>query len=178
MKPGFSYKDRGAYELDVETALKLLTGVWQRGKNGKYSVYHCSSNTNPTEKEARAALSRVLLSGDVPDLLLGLLSILFSPELVGSVNPVQRKVVFKRLNRGHSNLMMDMIIAAAVQHCRLIGHSYEKAIEETAKAFRLDQRHLKKIYSKHKGSALNQMVDKVRDGVRSMNSRHGARSTN
>jgi hypothetical protein len=214
----FHYKDREAYERDVEIALALLRGFWGRGENGRYSVQHCSPNTNPTEKEARAALSRVLLSGDVPDLLLLLLAILFTPELSGSVNPVQRKVVFKRLNTGHSNVMTDMVIAALVQHLRNIGS--KKATEEVANACRLELRHVKRIYSKHKGSTLNQMVmmvaalvprtstdararasavasiasmtwvhpkhgesiipavDKARSGIRSTNSRHGARSTN
>jgi hypothetical protein len=187
VKPLFSYQSREAYELDVETALKLLTGVWQRGKNGRYSVHFCSANTKPTEREARAALSRVLLNGDVPDLLRGLLAILFTPELFGpNPNPVQRKVEFKRLNTGHSNLMVDMIIAAGVQHLRDIGHSYTRAIEKVAEAFGLDKRHIKRIYSRHKGSALNQLADNIRHGIRSMNSCQfweipasgGVRSTN
>ena len=157
----FPYKDQEAYERDVEIALALLRGFWGRDKNGRYSVQHCSPNTNPTEKEARAALSRLLLTGDVPDLLLLLLAILFTPELFGAANPVQRKVVFKRLNTGHSNVMTDMVIAASVQHLRNIGLSYEKATKEAAKAFRLEQRHVKRIYSKHKGSTLNQMVTMV-----------------
>jgi hypothetical protein len=206
----FVYKSREAYELDVETALKLLSGIWQRGKNGRYSVHFCSATTKPTEQEARAALSRVLLNGDVPILLRAMLAILFTPELFGSTrNFVQRKVIFKRLNRGHSNVMADMIVAALVQHLRNIGYSYEKATDEVANAYGLEQRHIKKIYSKHKGSALNQMVmivaalvphtstdararasavasiakhypavDKARNGISSMNLRHGARSTN
>jgi hypothetical protein len=111
----------------------------------------------------------------------------FTAELCGSnPNPVQRKVEFKRLNTGHSNLIADMIIAAGVQHLRDVGHSYTRAIKKVAEAFGLDERHVKRIYSKHKGSALNQSVDNIRHGIRSMNSCQfweipaggGVRSTN
>jgi hypothetical protein len=174
----FSYKNREAYELDVETALKLVTGVWQRGKNDKYSVQFCSANTKPTEQEARAALSRLLLVGELPDLLRLLLAILFTPNLFGDVKPsvgvpkniVQRKVVFKKLSTGHSNPITDVIIAAMVQHLRDRGRRYEKAIKEVAKVNRLDERHVKRIYSKHKGRFLNQFVGAIRHSISSMNS--------
>ena len=149
----FSYKSREAYELDVETALKLLTGIWMRGKNGRYSVHFCSTTTKSTEQEARAALSRLLLVGELPDLLRVLLAILFTPDLFRDVkpsacahpNPMQRKVVFKKLNTGHSNVMTDMIVAALVQHCRDTSHSSQEAIKKVAEAFGLDNRHIQKI---------------------------------
>jgi hypothetical protein len=174
----FSYNSREAYERDVETGLALLTGIWHRGKNGRYGVHFCSANTKPTEREARAALSRLLLVGELPDLLRVLLAILFTPELFGSDNAVQRKVVFKRLNTGHSNIMKDMIVASLVQHLRNIGHRYEKAIEKVGEGFKLDERHIKKIYGKHRGPLLNKVVDNVlhsiRHGLSVANSRHVA----
>jgi hypothetical protein len=169
----FSYKSRDAYKRDVETALALLVGVWGRGKNDRYSVQFCSATSKPTEQEARAALSRLLLVGELPDLLRVCLAILFSPDLFRDVKPsggvppsiVQRKIVFKRLNTGHSNPLMDVLIAAMVQHLRNGGRPYEKAINEVTKATKLDERHVKKLYGKHKGLFLNQLVEAIRDSI-------------
>jgi hypothetical protein len=160
MKRRISAEKREAHKWDQWAAYKLLTGVYQLDENGRLSFHCLSSNTDPTEKEARAALSRVLLSDEVPRWLLGLLALLFNPEALKGlktnfelVDPAhQRKVVFKKLSKGHSMPLIDRSIAVHVQYLRLHGHSYEKAIKAAEEKYELDQRHIKRIYSKHKNT--------------------------
>lgn len=129
---------------DLETALKLLLGFprWDKAWFG-----YPSSNTSPTEKEARAALSRILLSGNVPRELLSALADLFSPD---PKDRLGRKVIFKNLSKRHSKVIVDFQIALKVEILRREVHSYERAAEAVADKFGLDRRHIKKIYGKFK----------------------------
>jgi len=129
-------------------AFNLLAGVYQMLENGKVTFYYLSSKTKPTEREARLALSGLLQSGKPPAWLLRALAAHFVPEVW--LLPIQRKVVFKQVSKGHARPIVDMLIAARVRGLRDMGKSYEEAIRSVAEVFDRDERHIKKICARYK----------------------------
>jgi hypothetical protein len=82
MKRRRSPAEQEAHKRDLRAAAKLLMGVYRMDEGDPEPVfYELSARTEPSEKEARAALARILLSGDVPQFLLRVLAALFDPEL-------------------------------------------------------------------------------------------------
>jgi len=111
-----------ALPQDVEYAFALLRGigvVTNRRKTPREQVKKVefpSATTRPTEKEARAALARVLRAKGPPEVfdaredLLQELAALFDPE----PSRARRKVVFKNPNQGHEDLDREMGITTFV----------------------------------------------------------------
>ena len=72
-----------AAQEDIELAYQLLSGVPDgvpSNKNGLLRSRFLSRDTKPTEKEARAALARVLISVDPPRMVLYLVRPLRSED--------------------------------------------------------------------------------------------------
>jgi hypothetical protein len=145
-----------AFLRDVELALPLLRGV-PRGdiRKGPTEWDFPSSKTRPTEKEARAALSRVLLVAsriaDVPpylNLILLHLAELFTSTGKKDAAP-PRKLIFKRLNQGHPKPDRNRTIAYCVQDLRGKKRTYDEAIKEVADKFGLSDRQVARICSKY-----------------------------
>jgi len=112
--------------------------------------------TQPTEKEGRAALTRILYSqaqatylgkDDVPGALLTLylLAIMF-----GTKDP-RRHVVFKNRNK-RSRRSWDIATAMHALYKKGGKGGYEKAAEKTAEQLSLSDRHVKRAYAKHKNN--------------------------
>jgi len=132
-------------------AFNLLAGVYQMLENGKVTFHYLSSKTKPTEREARLALSRLLLSGKPPAWVLEALAAHFVPEVW--LLPIQRTVVFKQVSKGHARPILDILIATRVRGLRGMGKSYEEAIRSVAEVFDRDERHIKKVYARYKDLA-------------------------
>jgi len=82
-------------ELDNLFAHMLLLGIF--GTTGSKHEF-LSQKTNPTEKEARQALARILRNGDVPRLLLNALADHIDPD---GKRFRLRRIEFKNLSQGH-----------------------------------------------------------------------------
>jgi hypothetical protein len=135
---------------DVVDAMALLRGIVRRDKGGRLPKFEfLSQDTNPTEKEGRAALARVLLSGNVPRALLWALAAVFDPD---GQSPMarwnQQRALLKKFNQGHSNPDRDYEIAYWVDEIRRDGRSYEDAATEVASRADLTLEHVKKICGK------------------------------
>jgi len=152
-------EEQRAFERDVELALFLLRGI-PRGdtRKGPTEWDFPSSTTTPTEKEARAALSRVLRLGararaldDAPPflnlILLDLAELFTSTGKKDAAPP--RKLVFKRLNQGHPRPDRNRTIAYCVQDLRGKKRTYDEAIKEVADKFGLSDRQVARICSKY-----------------------------
>jgi hypothetical protein len=130
--------------------MALLCGIVRRDKDGRLPKFQfLSHNTKPTEKEARAALARVLLSGNVPPVLLWTLAAVFDP---GGQSPMarwnQQRAAMKKLNQGRSNPDRDEEIAYWVDEIRRDGRSYEDAATEVAKRAGISVARVKRICGK------------------------------
>jgi hypothetical protein len=143
-------------ENDEDLALKLLRGAiepegWSVSHSGKVfrhglpKLVFLSRNTQPTEREARAALCRALLSERPSRLLLMALAAAFEP--VGH-SPI--KAVLKRRTQGHSDFFRDHAIAHSVHMLRQEGKSYGDAIKAVATALNKSVKHIERIYGKIK----------------------------
>jgi hypothetical protein len=144
-------------EGDIELALALLEGAPRFDRRGLPKFVPLSATTKPTEREARAALCRVLLSiaDDYPkedkrSKLFAPLISLFSPPIrmpPSIVRPSPFKATLKRYNQGHDEPWRDFVIAREVHNLssQLGPRGKNKAISEAAKKFGLDERHIKKI---------------------------------
>jgi len=144
---------------DERIAYWLLIGAARRDKRGRLSRYNYSANTKPTETEARAALAKVLLSGDIPRCILSSLALLFDPKAPRVENdafdvvfdpPPRRKLVFKNISRGHSNRDGELQIAILVARYRGCGCSYAEAVAKVEQKFGIGERQIKRAYSKYK----------------------------
>jgi hypothetical protein len=130
----------------VSLAMDLLSGLRHK-VNGLSEFTFLSGNTKPTESEAREALARVLLRGDVPEVILWALAAVFDPNCLSPLSYWnQQRVVLKRLNQGHSNPTRDYEIADWVDELRRDGLSYDEAAEKVAETAQISQDHIKKIY--------------------------------
>jgi hypothetical protein len=152
-------EEQQAFERDVELALQLLDGI-PRGdeRKGPTEWDFPSSTTTPTEKEARAALSRVLRLGARATIdalappflnliLLRLAELFTSTGKKGAAPP--RKLIFKRLNQGHPKPDRNRTIAYCVQDLRGEKRTYDEAIKEVADKFGLSDRQVARICSKY-----------------------------
>jgi hypothetical protein len=110
--------DEKDWERDVFLALELLNGSTQLDDRGKYRRLFLSADTEPTENEARAALRRVLdgLQQLTGHCILGRLGELFDPQK--SDHPIPRKLLFQKLDQGHSDPARDAEISFWVE-CKL-----------------------------------------------------------
>jgi len=139
---------------DVENALKLLLGINRFStieddqrqvrldelKKTKFP----SATTKPTEKEAMAALARVLTMDDPPKIVLMAVAALFDPGKRYAFGG-DRRVVFKKVGKGHNDDSRQLAIANLMfdlcQHM-----SYAEAAEEAARVTGLGDRQVKRIY--------------------------------
>jgi hypothetical protein len=122
---------------DYNNALRLLMG--ERGDNGK-KVFLSGS----AEKEARRALARILRSGDVDPLFLGILAAQIEPG--GNHKYRWRRIEFKRLNQGHGDLHRDISIAMEVSQLRQ--NNERNAVDSVAKKFGVTPRQVSRICQK------------------------------
>ena len=140
---------------DVEYAYALLRGIGvvRPGKTTPREmvkkVEFPSATTKPTEKDARAALARVLSEDGPPEFLevrkqlLQELAGLFDPA--GPYPPARRRIEFKNLNQGHGDRDREMGIATQMMLRLDEGVGYERAAEEVAELCRIGERQVKKI---------------------------------
>ena len=143
--------DDHVLEYKFALALDLLRGRLGAGAKGLPKTEYLSRHTKPIENAAREALISLLfrikreLSDERLQMVLEALALAFCEE------PFQPlKVVLKRRTKGHSDRRRDYCIAALVQRLREDGASYDQAAARVAKVFNLDERHLKRIYARHK----------------------------
>ena len=143
--------DDHVLEYKFHLALDLLMGRLVAGAKSLPKTEYLSRHTKPTENAAREALISLLfrikreLSDERLQMVLEALALAFCEE------PFQPlKVVLKRRTKGHSDRRRDYCIAALVQRLREDGASYDQAAARVAKVFNLDERHLKRIYARHK----------------------------
>jgi hypothetical protein len=129
-------------EDDYVSAFRLLAGVVTKTK--RPALHYLSSRTDPTEKEARTALSRILLSGDVPTWLLYILAIHFSPEMETSI-PYRlispRKIKFANKNQGNKQGRANYLLAMQVALMQEQGLT----IADAAERFGLTERQVQRI---------------------------------
>jgi hypothetical protein len=146
-------------------AFQLLTGFCL-DNSGRATLRYLSDRTTPTEKEAGAVLAKILLSDNVPDLILRALALLFDPqirgpEVVGAGLP-GRRIIFK--NGRYKNPFVDAEIALRVHETR--GGGYERAIGAAAEEFGKSTRQVARIYAsyRHLLAAMDDMTsDKAVD---------------
>jgi hypothetical protein len=131
---------------DIRFATMLLTGADPDDKRQTRLKYP-SRNTRPTEKEARAALARVLMSTNPPRIILWYVAALFDREAADMEAYVYRRVDFKKLNQGHRDAAREYVIAGQVEKLRET-HSYQEATEKAAAEFGLTPRHVRRTYAK------------------------------
>jgi hypothetical protein len=143
---------------DVGDALMLFWGLWDT-PIGRKTVFP-SANTGPTEKEARAALSRVLMHvaaglGGGPSA-----GVSIAPEarvleelaqLFISHESVQRRVVFKGHKQGRGDPNRDRDIAALVDKLSK-SKGKKRAVSEVAEKAKLGVRTIERIYVKNKAN--------------------------
>jgi plasmid stability protein len=138
-----------ARDSDVALSVNLLCGVFiENGKGG--AVTYLSRHTKPTENEARAALARVLLSKEVPPIVLAALAGAFAPKDMQTKNPIlrsldARRAVLQNQNQGHRNDLRHFNIAYEVDARRRDGASYNGAAASVAEEYGLSERQVKRI---------------------------------
>jgi len=143
---------------DIEYAFALLRGIGvvrpgiKTPREMVKKVEFPSATTKPTEKDARAALARVLSEDGPPEFLevgkelLRELAGLFDPA--GPYPPARRRIEFKNLNQGHGDRDREMGIATQMMLRLDEGASYERAAQEVAELCGIGERQVKKIYQK------------------------------
>lgn len=143
---------------DMRLALELLQGRLIAGPD----IQYLSARTKPTEKEARAALARVLLilvkelqnrpaPGHDAGRILAALAYLFDPNANrSSVKRFwnNRTVDFRNISTGNTKAWKDLRIAIEVELAREDLGKKEKAIESVANDFGMTVRHVKRIIKK------------------------------
>jgi hypothetical protein len=135
-----------ATEDEVRLALALLCGVRGRDRNGLSEFSFLSGDTIPTEDQARAALSKLLLSGSAPPVILWALAAVFAPDGQSPLAQCnQQKAILQKINQGHSNPDRDHEIAYWVDDLRRQRLSYEDAVKRVATAIRRSDDQVKKI---------------------------------
>jgi hypothetical protein len=151
--------DDHVLEHKVDLALALLRGHSVRGDNVPLKTEYLSRHTKPSEREAREALIILLaqirreLSDERLQSVLVALAIAFCEEqdLETDLNrQFPLRLVLKSRSKGHSDLHRDYCIARLVQELRDRRARYNEATAYIAKVFDLDERHIKRIYARHK----------------------------
>jgi hypothetical protein len=145
--------EREEHKRDIGLAMALLCGIVRRDASLDWLICgleFLSSYTNPTEDEGRAALARLLLSGNVPPVVLWALAAVFAPDDFGGQVPVSspRLAALQNRNQGHSNPDRDWEIAYQVDTLRRDGASFEDACAEVAGSVGRHEDHIKKICGK------------------------------
>ena len=154
---------RRRLERDIELARALLEGAPKFDQRGLIKFERLSASTKPTEKEAREALSILLISmaRDYPDgrsdILVALASA-FSQHIhpaLTIVRPSPFQLIIKRYSQGNEEPWRDLIIAREVQNLRDHNMSYDDAAAKVAEKFKFkDVRHVKAIYGRWRKSPL------------------------
>ncbi len=129
-------------EKDAQLALRLLTGR-VRNSNGLTEYQFLTRDTRPTEKEARAALARLLMNGYVPDEILSALAELF---LLPGDKRGPLRAVLQRRNQGHSNPHRDRDIALRVYRLIKSGDPVKAAINKVSELTGIGDRQVKRIW--------------------------------
>jgi hypothetical protein len=148
--------DDHVLEYRLELVGALLRGRCVAGAKGLPKTEYLSRHTKPTENEARRALLLLLwqigqqLSDERLRILLSVLALAFLDDPLCGEPMRPLKVVLKRRSKGHSDNNRDYGIATLVQNLRDDGAPYDEAAARVGKVFDLDERHIKKIYARHK----------------------------
>jgi hypothetical protein len=151
------HKCPGWLERDIELAFALLEGAPQLDRRGLPKFARLTAATKPTEREAREALTRVLLSmaddykDERKDILIELASAFSNrvrlPTPVVPPSPFQ--LIIKRSNQGAAEPWRDFTIAWEVKSLRDRGLSYDDAAAKVAEKFKFkDPRRVKTIYAR------------------------------
>jgi hypothetical protein len=151
---------------DELVALKLLRGAiepdgWSVSHSGNVfrhglpKLIFLSRNTQPTEREARAALCRALLNERPSRLLLKALAAAFEPA---GESPL--KAVLKKRTQGHSDYFRHHAIAHSVHMLRQGGKSYGDAIKAVATALNKSVKHIERIYGKMQPGRIHTTANK------------------
>jgi hypothetical protein len=163
-------------ESDIELARALLEGAPEIDRRGLPKFVRLSASTKPTEKEAREALSRVLLSisEDYPDgrsdILVALASAFTQHKRppFPIVRPSPFQLIIKRYSQGGEEPWRDFIIARKVRNLMKAGVSYDDAAAEVTKKFKFkDPRQIKKIYGRWRRHPFMMASDKQTDDMAS-----------
>jgi hypothetical protein len=142
---------------DNDLALSLLTGIKDTDKRGLPVSKPLSRNTEPTEREARTALCRILWDGDVHRQVLDALAAVFSPDadeenFGAGTEFTLLKVHLKRRSQGRASFSRDYEIAKRVDDLRrLNGQSYDAATGRVAVQLGMSQDWVKEVCGKMKG---------------------------
>jgi hypothetical protein len=148
--------DDHVLEYRLELVGALFRGRCVAGAKGLPKTEYLSRHTKPTENEARRALLILLheigrqLSDERLRILLSVLALAFLDDPLCGEPMRPLKVVLKRRSKGHSDLNRDYVIATLVQNLRDDGAPYDEAAARVGKVFNLDERHIKRIYARHK----------------------------
>jgi hypothetical protein len=148
--------DDHVLEYQLELVGALLCGRCVVGSKGLPKTEYLSRHTKPTENEARRALLCVLfrigqqLSDERLRGVLSVLALAFLDDPLCGEPTRPLKVVLKRRSKGHSDRDRDCVIAILVQNLRDDGAPYDEAAARVGKVFDLDERHIKRIYARHK----------------------------
>jgi hypothetical protein len=150
-------RDGDSTMSDQQMALFLLNGLEEHGPDGFPSLRVLSEGTNPTEDEARAALTRLLLQGSlgrlkVPDLVLWSLAAVIAPDRFrdpgfGLFSPGWRRVIFKNRGQGHSQGRRHFEIACWIYDQRMAGKTEPAAVREAAARTGIKERQIRNIYA-------------------------------
>jgi len=131
---------------DIRFATMLLTGA-DPDDERQTRLKYPSRNTRPTEKEARAALARVLMSTNPPRMILWYVAGLFDPGAADMKALVYRRADIRNFNQGHQDRGREYVIAGRVEKLREIS-SYQEATEKAAAEFGITPRHVRRTYAK------------------------------
>src|SRR5215472_8624306 len=159
-------------DRDVHLAIALLHGR----ANKKARIEYLSAQTNPTEKEARAALARVLLAFvkelhphaaltyGMRHILTGLAH-LVDPS--GNNSPTKRfwnnrQVKFRDISTRKSTAWKDVTIALEVQMRREHTRTKDEAVERVAEDFGVTARHVKRVIRKSDVKEMLRRLDELR----------------
>jgi hypothetical protein len=136
-----------ADDADYFAAVSLFLGM-QFPKSLAQAGKFPSAMTTPTEKEARAALARLLTRPDPPAFFLLLLAAAIDPD--GDYGNAQRRIVFKNLTRGHSTAHREFLIASALHKTLKGAKSRKQAFGKVGDLTGMGQRHLERVYARHR----------------------------
>jgi hypothetical protein len=141
-----------AEDKDLDLARGLLCGAVQETADKKKFLkkQFLSSDTKPTEREARAGLARVVMREEVlPIGLRQMLAAHIDPRSNYGVRARRRFEFVRTTTRDGADKQREYKIADAVVQLMWIGLSYEPAVRKVAKKFGFKQSsQVKKIYKK------------------------------
>jgi hypothetical protein len=138
---------------DEQLAILLLDRIVEKGADGFLRHRFLSKDTRPTEDEALAALTRLLLNGELSPAILWALARLFAPD--GFCPPEgtnfsvgERRVILCNRSKGNPQDLRHLEIAYMVYELRASGRPADEACAAVASKCEMkDIRQIKKIYS-------------------------------